>query len=247
MQIIGNNIIRLHEVDSTNNFAANLVNQTKAPEGTVILAHFQSQGRGQRGTEWQSAIGQNLTFSVVLIPKNLLVEDQFMVSRFIALALCEALEELVGIKAEIKWPNDILMHDRKVAGVLIENMLNGKFVSSSIVGIGVNVNQNDFAGIPRASSLFLESGRSFDTENVLSVILASVDYYYQVWQRKQFARIEQAYLERLYRFNQRGDFRIDGQNHRAMVVGVQQNGRLQLKIETGQILDFDIKEVEFLY
>ncbi len=247
MQIIGHNIVRLAEVDSTNNFAANLVGETNTPEGTVIMAQHQSQGRGQRGSNWESVAGQNLTFSIVLHPKTLPVEEQFVISRFIALAICEALEDLTGLKAQIKWPNDILIHERKVAGVLIENMLNGKFVGCSIVGIGVNVNQTDFSALPKASSLKVESGNAFDTEKVFQELLSSVDYYYQVWQRKQVQRIESAYLERLFRFNQTAAFNIDGETRQATLVGVKQNGRLQLKIETGQVLDFDIKEVEFLY
>ncbi len=247
MQIIGNNIVRLREVDSTNNYAANLISTTNPPEGTVIMAYSQLSGKGQRGSVWTTKPGENLTFSAILYPKHLKAEQQFIMSRLAALAVAEGIEEATGLVAEIKWPNDILIRQRKVAGILIENVWNGNAISSCIIGVGINVNQQKFDGLPNASSLTNELGRPLETEFVFERVLALMNYYYQVWQRGQVQRIEQAYLDKLFQFGQPAAYKIDGETVMGTIIGVQENGRLQLKIATGQVLNFDIKEIAFVF
>ena len=133
---IGSKIIHLESVDSTNNYAANLVRQGNCDHGTVILADDQFLGKGQRGSEWIATKGDNLTTSIVLTPDNLSVEDQFYLTCLASLSVVDTLKEY-HIEASIKWPNDIYVEHKKIAGILIENSFQGNSIKSSIIGIGL--------------------------------------------------------------------------------------------------------------
>ncbi len=168
---VGKNLITLKQVDSTNNYAKLLTaNSRPVPDGTVILADTQTGGRGQAGTSWVSEPGLNLTFSVLLECGFLPPVRQFHLSMAVSLGIVEALGRLMHRMAPaggedgnptrlpalaIKWPNDILLDRKKMGGILIENLLAGSRMKSSIVGIGLNINQEDFPGLPGATSLKL--------------------------------------------------------------------------------------------
>ena len=150
---IGNNIVRLNDVDSTNSFALSLLRNTEMEEGAVITAHAQTLGRGQRGNTWFSEPGKIITCSILLKPNFLNINLQFDLTRAIALGLSDLLNDLLPSSAiNIKWPNDIIADGKKIAGILIENVINGTRVSTSVVGIGLNVNQQHF-GIDAAHAV----------------------------------------------------------------------------------------------
>ena len=151
---IGQKIIRLDVVDSTNNYIANLIKQGSIDSGTVIMADEQFAGKGQRDAQWQSSAGENLTFSFFLDDVNLSVSRQFNLSQVVALSLYNFLNNL-GLDATIKWPNDIYIKGRKIAGVLIENQLKGSLIKSAIVGVGLNVNQTEFQGFSATPTIAL--------------------------------------------------------------------------------------------
>src|SRR5688572_4624485 len=157
--IIGNNILKLSAVDSTNTYAATLLKNQKPPEGLIIQALHQTAGRGQMGTNWHSIAGESLTFSVILTPDFLPAEKQFYLNMAISFGLYEYLSVKGIHDGLIKWPNDLLVHRRKIAGILIENSIKGKALQHSIVGIGININ-SAAAELPSvATSLFSETGR----------------------------------------------------------------------------------------
>lgn len=247
MQIIGNQVIRLQDVESTNNYAANLISTSNPPDGTVILAHNQFGGKGQRGSNWSAEKGLNLTISIILYPRNLLAVNQFDLSKMIAVSVAEAIDEITGMQSEIKWPNDILLNGKKVAGVLIENSLAGNSITQSIVGIGINVNQLNFDGLPRASSMAKELKTELELETVLDKLLSLSNYYYMVAQRGLQERIDLLYTAKLFRYKKLGLFKIDGELVTATVIGVKKNGHLEIEISTGQIKNFENKEIEFVY
>ena len=143
MKQIGNKIVRLDSVDSTNNFAANLLREGKIGHGTVILADEQTAGRGQRGASWHSQGGMNLIFSVFVEHDNLSVDEQAHITHWVSLSVNDLLRAH-DIASFIKWPNDLLVEDEKIGGILIENQLSGAFIRSSIIGVGLNVNQRFF-------------------------------------------------------------------------------------------------------
>jgi len=142
---VGQNFVTLKEVDSTNNFLKDLVSNSKPlMEGTVIMAENQFAGRGQQQNGWFTEAGKNLTFSLLLKPHFLDIADQFDMVRVISLGVFDALEPLVGKKLKIKWPNDIYYGDHKLGGILIENLIQAGQIRNSIIGIGINVNQERF-------------------------------------------------------------------------------------------------------
>src|SRR5690606_4854707 len=133
---VGQNIVSLKRVDSTNDYLKKQVANSKpVPEGTVILAEEQFAGRGQFDNKWLSQPGQNLTFSILLSPSFLPISQQFSLNIAISLAINDVLCSFIGSGCEIKWPNDIIFDDRKLGGVLIENIIRGTNWKYSIVGI----------------------------------------------------------------------------------------------------------------
>ncbi len=247
MQVIGHQIIRLQDVDSTNNYAANLVNTPFAPDGTVILAHNQFGGKGQRGASWQVEGGLSLTFSVIIYPKNTLVTDQFDMSMLTALAVAKTVSTLCPAKVAIKWPNDILIEDKKVAGILIENNISGNKISNTIIGIGLNVNQLDFPGLPNATSLAIELGDLLDRDEVLFKVLNRLDYFYQVYLSQGRNSISERYHDMLYRKGLSSQFLVSNQLVKGKILGVKQNGLIEIEISSGQIKSFDLKEIQLVY
>ena len=142
---VGQNLVTLKEVDSTNTFLKNILSNSKpVPEGTVIMAEDQFAGRGQRENVWHAEPGKNLTFSILLKPAFIDAQSQFDVTRAASLGVYDALMPLLGHKLKIKWPNDIYYGSKKLGGMLIENILQGSQIKHSVVGIGLNINQEHF-------------------------------------------------------------------------------------------------------
>ena len=153
---IGSNIIFLPEVDSTNSYATELLKNVNIAEGTVIHTAHQTQGKGQRGNSWEAQIASNLTTSIVLKPSFLELKNQFFLYQITALACYDLMAELLNnsqYDIKIKWPNDILVNKKKIAGILIENVITHSTLNYSVIGIGINVNQLLFTDGINATSL----------------------------------------------------------------------------------------------
>lgn len=165
------NVIWLDTVDSTNSEA--LRRLTELPHGTVIAAREQTAGRGQRGNSWFSEPGRNLTFSLVLKfgAEALPAADAIWLNYVASLAAARFLQEQ-GVSAAVKWPNDVYAGRRKICGILIENALHGAFLASSVVGIGININQRDFPQLANATSLSCLTGEEYALEDCLQAVLA---------------------------------------------------------------------------
>lgn len=136
-------LIHINETNSTNNYLQSLCSEQKVEELTVIVADFQTSGRGQRGNSWESDPGKNLLFSTVIFPEFLEARRQFLISQIISLAIKEELDTYTS-DISIKWPNDIYWKEKKICGMLIENDLMGRNINQSIAGIGININQEIF-------------------------------------------------------------------------------------------------------
>ena len=237
---IGQKIIRLDVVDSTNNYIANLIKQGSIDSGTVIMADEQFAGKGQRDAQWQSSAGENLTFSFFLDDVNLSVSRQFNLSQVVALSLYNFLNNL-GLDAAIKWPNDIYIKGRKIAGVLIENQLKGSLIKSAIVGVGLNVNQTEFQGFS-ATSARLETGQSKLPHDLLfSFISAFNEQINELSQDK----LHQKYLDKLYQFNVLASYEDVNGRFEGQIIDVLANGKLVM-LKDGQEVFYDLKEITFL-
>lgn len=245
-QIVGNHIVRLHQIDSTNNYANTQLGANELTEGTVFLAYEQSSGRGQMKNFWESEPGKNLTFSIVLFPDFLEIRKQFMLSKMVTLGIYAALNPLVE-NLRIKWPNDIYAGDKKLGGILIENSILYNSIKSSVIGIGLNVNQTEFlSDAPNPVSLKLLVHKEFDVELVLTQILKQIDYYYALLKDHQVKRMDQEFISVLYRINEKHWFQDEHGKFEGEITGVNAIGQLLVKGEGGQLKAYHFKEVEFL-
>jgi BirA family transcriptional regulator, biotin operon repressor / biotin---[acetyl-CoA-carboxylase] ligase len=239
---IGQSLVYVPECHSTNAEAVRLLQANAAiAEGTVVLTDNQTAGRGQRGNTWESEPGKNLTFSLILKPVFLLAKDQFKLNMAISLALHDYLREQVP-HAKIKWPNDMMLDTQKTCGILIENQLAGQTIQHSIVGIGLNVNQQRFA-LPTATSVAIKKGYDFVLNDVLAELLQCIEARY-LQLRAQISLTEE-YLAALFGMNEQREFAVGEDVFEGVITGVDTIGRLEVDVH-GSKRYFDLKEVRFL-
>ena len=245
---VGQNLITLKEVDSTNTFLKNISSNSKpVPEGTVIMAESQYAGRGQQQNKWSSDPGKNLTFSILLNPTFLAVAEQFDLTRVVSLGVHDALEPLLGDQLKIKWPNDVYYGNKKLGGILIENLLQGSQIKQSIIGIGLNINQDAFPDwVPNPVSLKQILQQDYDLRALLSEICKHIEPYYLNLKAGKKDFVRKAYLDRLYWLNRHSPFRSNDSIFEGEIKGVRDNGLLVIKNNIGAEIEFSFKEVEFL-
>ena len=243
---IGKNRIELQSVDSTNNHAKKLLVNERPVEGTIILAHEQHSGRGQMGNVWKAEPGKNLTLSVILYPDFLDADKQFFLNMALSLAVKDFCESVLAAEIEIKWPNDIYHHDNKLGGILIENTISGTRISSSVVGIGINVNQKTFdPSIPNPVSLFQISNLEYKMETLVDLLCTFIEKYYLQLRQLHFNFLDKGYTVALYRYQQTHEFKKGEQTFRGEINGVAKDGKLLIH-SYGKELRFAFKEVEFV-
>ncbi|QIA09727.1 biotin--[acetyl-CoA-carboxylase] ligase [Draconibacterium halophilum] len=245
MFLTDKNIIVLNELDSTNNYAKQLLKE-KAAQGTVVLAHYQENGRGQVGNFWESERGKNLLFSVILYPGFLDAGKQFYISKIVSLALANTLKQhLEDVK--IKWPNDIYVGEKKIAGILIENTVKGIALDSSIVGVGVNVNQEQFKSVaPNPVSLKQLLKKEIDIRDILKAFLQKLENYFEVLREGKVEQVDAEYFQLLFRNEGLHRYRKDDKEFRARIAGIGSFGQLELEEPDGKVTEYMFKEVEFV-
>ena len=242
----GKNIIHLKEVHSTNSYTAEMLsNSVPITEGSVIMADFQTAGKGQSGAIWESLPKENLLFSIYYRPHFLKIADQFMLSIAISLAICDFLKDYVE-DVTIKWPNDIYVGNQKIAGILIENSIQQDVINSSIIGIGLNINQKVFsAQAENACSLSQLTGLQYDLQQMLQSLCKCIEERYDAIKIEDYQSIRLAYLEKLFRFQHPANYRIKGEVQLGTIEGIDEFGRLALSIN-GSMHYFNNKEITFI-
>lgn len=241
--MIGQKIIQLESVDSTNNYVANLISANNIEHGTVILADNQTNGRGQRGNVWDSKPGENLIFSLYAKPENLSVNKQFFLSMAIALACNKTLQNL-NIESKIKWPNDILIGNKKIAGILIENQLKSTNIEHSIIGIGFNINEKGLNKIGGISLIDLK-GKFTPILEFTFQLIQQIKFYWNKVYLLQFKEIKAEYLSNLWLLNEDANFEINNEIKIGKIIDITEEGRLLIDFKN-QIQAFDFKEISFL-
>lgn len=245
MQHINQKYTELRTVDSTNNYVAKAIDSGNYASGTAILAHFQENGKGQRGSSWQSNAGENLTFSFAIPSDFLPLQSHFLISKAVSIALWETVQEQLQLDAHIKWPNDLLVNGRKLAGMLIESKLKEK--RFSIVGIGLNVNQLHFDGDLKATSMAIELGRPLDMHKVLATLLLKIDDWLAWLHNGDYALINQVYSEKLYGYRRWISLELAGQAFKGMITDVDDQGMLLVHSSQGKVAQYAPKEVKISY
>ena len=239
----GQQLLWLPECASTNTEAQALIVQNRASEGCTIITDFQTAGRGQRGNQWEAAPAENLMLSVVWQPTFLAAAQQFQLSQAVALGVHDWAATLLGAdaKLKLKWPNDLYYGDQKLGGILIENTLSGPKIQYSVVGIGLNVNQQRFAQ-PTATSLGLLTGRAYAREALAARLLECLERRYLQLRAGQVGQLRRAYLQALYRYQETHSFLIEGQRVSGQIVGVEDDGRLAVAIGN-ELRRFGMQEI----
>jgi BirA family biotin operon repressor/biotin-[acetyl-CoA-carboxylase] ligase len=241
------NEIRNHEeIDSTNEEMNRLIMAEDLSEGTIISTAYQHAGKGHAGNSWQSERGQNLLFSILLKPDFLSHERAFHLSRIASLSLYDIIDnQCDGV--QIKWPNDLLVGDKKIAGILIENMIVNQTISHSILGIGVNINQTTFELYhPAPTSLKIEKGCHIDMNSLLVEFRSSLERWYNILATGNERMIMETYNQRLYLMGVRAYYRSAAGKFKAFIRDVYPSGELVMESGKGDILTFGFKEVEYL-
>jgi BirA family transcriptional regulator, biotin operon repressor / biotin---[acetyl-CoA-carboxylase] ligase len=244
---IGNTLHFFEIVASTNSFAQQLVAQNTPAEGTVIQAAQQTEGRGQLGAKWESNTGQNIMLSIILRPTFIAISSQFLLNQAIALGLIDFLNNYIESGVQLKWPNDILVHGKKISGILIENTIQTSRISSSIVGIGININQVDFENLPQATSLQRETGKQYDLSEIRTKLLDCIEARYLQARAGRKQQIQTDYIASLYRFCEDACYERCATNtvFWGRIIGISQDGRLELLHQHG-VEFFSLKEIKFL-
>ncbi|NKI33374.1 biotin--[acetyl-CoA-carboxylase] ligase [Croceivirga thetidis] len=239
------NIIKLDATASTNLFLKELAGTNDLPDFTVVSCYDQTNGRGQRGSHWVTEPGKNLTFSVLKHHSGLQPINQFKINIAVSLAIYHVLAQNGLQKIFVKWPNDIMADDKKICGILIENILNGSRISKSVIGVGLNINQKVFEGLENATSMSLQDGREFDLEQILAQIITQLQIQFETLLAND---LYEQYLSVLYRFNLPSSF-IDqeGNEFLGKITGIEIDGKLRIKTESDGIRQFNFKEVKMTF
>ena len=243
----GSKQLKLPSCQSTNAVASDLLSENNTVEGTVIITENQTAGRGQRGNEWESQPGKNLTLSIILKPGFLPISQQFDLTVISSLALTNTLADIGMPNALIKWPNDIYYNGSKIAGILIENTVRSNRLEWAILGIGLNVNQDKFktAG---ATSVKLELKKEVDLERVLHHLLRRLKEYYGFLKSAGYQDLRTMYMKRLMWLHEQRTFqnRVLNTTFSGVIQKVSDEGKLMVAIDN-QLKAFDFKEVTFLH
>ena len=238
------NHIKLEAINSTNDYTLSLKDSLIFKEGLVVTSSYQSEGNGQRGKTWESNANENLLLSVVIEPK-LELNEQSLISKIVALSVCDLLKSL-GIEAEIKWPNDILVAKQKIAGILIQNKSQGNYITHSVIGLGFNVNQLVFKDYsPKATSLRLQLNKEYEVLQIQEQFLSFLSA--RLKRLKVGENQENEYLNSLFLKDKPAAFESDNKQFMGIIKGVSESGKLLIQLEDDSIAAFENQQVKYLF
>jgi BirA family biotin operon repressor/biotin-[acetyl-CoA-carboxylase] ligase len=241
-------VVKVDATSSTNSFLKDYLKSHPQRQMMCVIARHQGEGRGQRGTVWQSEAGCNLTFSVSIPSLQSFHSQSFKLSALVALALKDALAYYDMPNLKIKWPNDILSRQFKIGGILIENMMLQQQQSFSIVGVGLNVNQTSFEGLPKASSMKILTGKTFDLDQLLDKILSEFEKIPKLFNSSLYKDVILNYYDSLFKFNKVTMFQFpSGELAQGLLRGIDNYGKLIVEFEEDRLESYDVKEIQLKY
>ncbi len=241
---LGKNLVYVPQCHSTNTLATELSQKAETPEGTLIITNHQMAGRGQRGSSWEASPGENLTFSLILKPNFLQAQNQFQLNQAFSLGVLDYVKARLTGDIKVKWPNDVMVNERKVCGILFENQISGNELRHSIVGIGLNLNQKSFQ-YPTAGSLSLFSHLRYSLAIELEALLYHLESRYLMLKEGKQEKLKTEYLQNLYRIEEMHHFRNHEIEFKGMISGVDEVGRLRIEVEGVERI-FGAKQLTFL-
>lgn len=242
----GRQRIALRTVGSTNEYLAGLQRANPQPEGTVVSAQFQESGKGQAGSKWESAYGQNMLVSILFYPSFLPAGNLFSLNMAFSLGLAGFAKELLGEHVRIKWPNDLYYLDKKLGGMLIENVVSAQTVSQTILGAGINLNQDSFSQhLPNPISFKQILKKQLDLDAAFSSLFRHVEARYLQLRRGEENAIREEYHRAMFRFGEWARYESAGWVFEGKIRGVSQEGKLMIEHRNGFVESFEMKEVRF--
>lgn len=213
----------------------------------VVYADYQTAGKGCGTNTWESERGKNLLFSVMIHPTMIIPRWQYLLSMTMAVALREVVEEEIAEEVTIKWPNDIYYGDRKLSGTLINLRLQGEEMQDMVIGVGLNVNQEQFVSdAPNPVSLKLITGREHDIEDILQRIIERFTRYYNFLEQDNGDEIVQMYHDHLYRRTGMHEYEDEDGRFMAEIESVARDGIITLRRDNGKCSRYEFKEVKFV-
>ena len=236
-------LIKIDATDSTNSLMRERYLSNNCSDGDVLFANAQLKGRGQHNSVWNSAPGKNLTLSLYREFRDVSLKKPFLISCLVSLAIQAALQSFKIPKIYVKWPNDIMSENKKICGLLLENIFKGSSLNASIIGIGLNVNQKAFEKLPNAASMFQISNKNFDLDEVLNVCLTFLNQKLKLLNQPE-EYILKLYEESLYRLNIASTFEANGELFSGIIRGVTPNGLLKVQLEDFKLVEFDLKSIQ---
>ena len=239
---------KLNAIDSTNTFLRQMVAKKVVEDFTIVCTEYQKNGRGRMGTLWNAEKGKNLLCSLYRRCRVITVDEQFYISMATSLAIVKALKRFNIPKLHVKWPNDILSEQKKVCGILIENVIKNSKLEATIIGFGLNVNQTHFKGLPQASSLRIITGKVYDIDEVLQVIIEDLKYYFDYIEKKQYPALQAEYENLLFRKDKPSTF-LDAEGHAfpGFIKGITPRGNLIVQLEDEVLAEFESKQIQLCY
>ena len=240
-------LIKLDAIDSTNEFLKGLSGNPATENFTVVTAESQTKGKGQMGSVWATEPSKNLIMSVLVKDFLLDITQIFNVNIAFSLSVVQALEKINIPELSIKWPNDIMSYNKKIGGILIENSIKSDGTITSIVGLGLNVNQTNFEDLPKASSLKVICKTNFDKEAILLTIIENLEKNIQTWSQNSDS-LWTDYTNKIFKKGIPMPFSDqNSQNFMGIIQGVNEIGKLEVLLENDSVSEYGIKEIQMLY
>lgn len=240
-------IIKVDAIDSTNTFLKEALRNKTLNTPTCVWANEQTKGRGQRGAYWDSEPGLNLTFSVFYPVPSPMQNTPFVINMHTTIAVHRVLTNYKLTNLRIKWPNDILSANKKIGGVLIENSYQNGALSGTVIGIGLNVNQEEFKNLPKASSIKNILGVSLSREELLDKILMTLSSKFNTYCADDFKALKNQFEALLFRNKKPSTFTAEGLDFTGIIQGITDCGKLCVLQEDNILNEYDLKQIQLKY
>ena len=241
------NIIKLDAIDSTNSYLKKIILEKDVIDFTIVTTNFQTEGKGQLGYIWESEDSKNLLCSIYKKDLRIKAEDQFVVSMLVSLSIIRTLEKINLPKLCVKWPNDIMSDNKKICGILIENMVKKNSIKESVIGIGLNVNQNTFKNLPNATSIKKIKGVAFNIDELLNDLVNNIKKHFGDYNKSNIDLVFRQYEDVLYRINIPSTFKnSEGDIFTGFIKGVSSLGRLKVLLEDNLTKSYSIKDISLM-
>ena len=241
------NIIKLNAIGSTNDWLKNKLQSGNCHDGDIVWTMNQTKGRGQHSNVWSSDSQKNITFSVFKRCSELNSDDSFLINCAVTLAIIETLEKFKIPNLKIKWPNDILSANNKIGGVLIENIIKGKKLNASIIGIGINVNQKSFIDLPSAGSMFLQTNKKYDLKKVFDELLDTHDLFFDLLKKPDKVQLLSSFEKSMYKKGEWCQFKTNGSKFLGRIIGVSDHGLLTVEKKSKKVIQYSNGGVKMIY